>query len=61
MGIGKQIQLLRKQKNITQETLAAEMGVSVAAVSKWEMAIPCRTLLCCVHWQIFSGLRQMNY
>ena len=36
MGIGKQIQLLRKQKNITQETLAAEMGVSVAAVSKWE-------------------------
>lgn len=36
MNIGNQIQVLRKQNNITQEKLAAEMGVSIAAVSKWE-------------------------
>lgn len=39
MNIGKQIQALRKQQNITQETLAAEMGVTVGAVSKWENSI----------------------
>lgn len=36
MDIGHKILMLRKQKNITQEKLAAEMGVSIAAVSKWE-------------------------
>lgn len=36
MNIGKQIYVLRKKMNITQETLAAEMGVTVGAVSKWE-------------------------
>ena len=36
MNIGAQIQMLRKEHNITQETLAAEMGVTVGAVSKWE-------------------------
>ena len=39
MNIGKQIQTLRKEKNITQEILAAEMGVTVGAVSKWENGI----------------------
>jgi two-component system chemotaxis response regulator CheY len=34
--IGKKIYELRKSKDMTQEKLAAEMGVSVAAVSKWE-------------------------
>lgn len=48
MNIGKQIQSLRKQKNITQEVLAAEMGVSVAAVSKWENgnSMPDIVMLC---------------
>ena len=36
MDIGNKILMLRKQQNITQEKLAAEMGVSIAAVSKWE-------------------------
>jgi len=34
--IGENIKRLRKQKNITQETLAERMHVSCAAVSKWE-------------------------
>lgn len=48
MNIGKQIQVLRKQKGITQETLAAEMGVTVGAVSKWEngMTLPDIQMLC---------------
>jgi len=34
--IGNRIAELRKQKNVTQETLAAAVGISVQAVSKWE-------------------------
>ncbi len=34
--IGEQIRALRKEKGITQEQLSEVMGVSVAAVSKWE-------------------------
>ena len=34
--IGENIKRLRKQKDITQETLAEHMHVSTAAVSKWE-------------------------
>ena len=33
MNIGKQISALRKQKGIRQEELAAELGVTAAAVS----------------------------
>lgn len=36
LKIGKTIQSLRKQKNLTQEQLADILGVSSAAVSKWE-------------------------
>ena len=36
MNIGKQIYELRKQKGVKQEELAAELGVTAAAVSKWE-------------------------
>ena len=36
MNIGNMILALRKQKNVTQEALAAELGVTAAAVSKWE-------------------------
>lgn len=36
MNIGNKIKILRTQKGITQETLAAALGVSPQAVSKWE-------------------------
>ena len=36
MSLGKNIQYLRKQKNITQEQLAEMMSVSRQTISKWE-------------------------
>lgn len=36
MGLGSNIQFLRKQKRITQEQLAEHMGVSRQTVSRWE-------------------------
>lgn len=35
-NIGENISRLRKEKNVTQETLANHVGVSTQAVSKWE-------------------------
>ena len=48
MNIGHKILMLRKQQNITQEKLAVEMGVSIAAVSKWETgnSMPDIVMLC---------------
>ena len=48
MNIGKQIYELRKQKGIKQEELAAELGVTAAAVSKWEKGytLPDILMLC---------------
>ena len=45
--IGEKIKFLRKQKNISQETLAEYLGVSFQAVSKWETsaAMPDITLV----------------
>lgn len=36
MTLGKKIAQYRRQQNITQETLATQLGVSNQAVSKWE-------------------------
>lgn len=36
MNLGKNIYELRKERGVTQEGLAAELGVTAAAVSKWE-------------------------
>ena len=36
MKIGEKIRVLRKAKNISQETLANILGVTFQAVSKWE-------------------------
>lgn len=38
ISIGAQISGLRKSKNLTQEELARHLGVTKAAVSKWELA-----------------------
>lgn len=48
MNFGKTILELRKQKNVTQEELAAELGVTAAAVSKWEnnYTLPDILMLC---------------
>lgn len=48
MNFGKTIQELRKQKNITQEELAAQLGVTPTAVSKWEngYTLPDILMLC---------------
>lgn len=48
MNIGTIILALRKKKNITQEVLAAELGVTAAAVSKWEKGytLPDILMLC---------------
>ena len=42
MNIGKRIHEIRQQKNLTQEQLASDLGISRQAVSKWESdkAIP---------------------
>ena len=48
MNLGKTILELRKQKHVTQEELAAELGVTAAAVSKWEngYTLPDILMLC---------------
>lgn len=48
MNIGRNILELRKQKGIKQEELAAELGVTAAAVSKWEngYTLPDILMLC---------------
>lgn len=48
MNLGKTIFELRKQKNVTQEDLATELGVTAAAVSKWEngYTLPDVLMLC---------------
>lgn len=46
--MGRTVQRLRKAKGLTQEQLAGQLGVSSAAVSKWETggALPDVALLC---------------
>lgn len=39
--IGNRIQRFRKEKGLTQEELAAQLGVSSQAVSKWENDMSC--------------------
>lgn len=48
MNLGNKILELRKQKHVTQEELAAELGVTAAAVSKWEngYTLPDILMLC---------------
>ena len=48
MNFGKTILELRKAKNVTQDEMAAELGVTAAAVSKWEngYSLPDILMLC---------------
>lgn len=41
MGLGKKIAYYRKSKNITQDALAKQLGISNQAVSKWETDQSC--------------------
>ena len=45
MTLGQRIALLRRQKDMTQETLAEALGVSAQAVSKWENDASCPDIL----------------
>ena len=48
MHFGNTLSTLRKKKNVTQEEMAAELGVTAAAVSKWENSctLPDILMLC---------------
>ena len=50
MNLGKTILELRKAKNVTQEDMAAQLGVTAAAVSKWEndYTLPDIPMLCAI-------------
>lgn len=50
MNFGATINSLRKSKNVTQEEMAAELGVTAAAVSKWEngYTLPDILMLCAI-------------
>ena len=50
MNLGKTILELRKAKNVTQEDMAAQLGVTAAAVSKWEndYTLPDILMLCAI-------------
>ena len=37
VNIGENIRRLRKQRSLTQENLAEALGVTVGAISKWEL------------------------
>ena len=45
MTLGQRIAALRRQKEMTQETLAEALGVSPQAVSKWENDISCPDIM----------------
>ena len=67
MNLGKTIFELRKAKNVTQEELAAELGVTAAAVSKWEndYTLPDIPMLCAIadYFQVTTDelLGRANY
>ena len=50
MELGSNIFNLRKRRNVTQEELAAELGVTATAVSKWEKGytLPDVLMLCAI-------------
>ena len=38
-NLGEKIRQARREKGMTQETLGGQLGVSAAAVSKWETGV----------------------
>lgn len=49
MRFGEKLYRLRKERGMSQETLAAELAVSRQAISRWELGRWCRTRPTC--WQ----------
>ena len=45
--IGTTIAALRREKGLTQDALAAQLGVSAQAVSKWENGLGATRKRCC--------------
>ena len=50
LNIGVHIAALRKAKGLTQEQLAARIGVSAQRSASGRQAIPTLTLRCCALW-----------
>ncbi|HEX3018183.1 MAG TPA: helix-turn-helix transcriptional regulator [Caproicibacter sp.] len=44
MALQKKLQTLRKQKGMTQESLAEKLGITRQAVANWEMGLSCPDL-----------------
>jgi DNA-binding XRE family transcriptional regulator len=60
LNLGKSIIQKRKEKGITQEKLAEYMGVSKAAVSKWESGQSYPDILCYPNWPPILIFQWMN-
>lgn len=56
MKIGEKIKEARKVQNLSQETLAEEIGISVQAVSKWECGQSCPDIMYLPHIADYLGV-----
>lgn len=52
---------LRKANHLSQEELAAKIGISRQAVSKWERAEACPDTDNLIHWQICIKFHWTNF
>lgn len=57
MNIGKQIKRLRKEKHVTQDTLADYLNVSAQAVSKWENEVTSPDISLLPDLSVFFGVK----
>ena len=58
--IGKFIAMLRKEAELTQESLGEKLGVTNKTISRWENGIICRTSKCFKFWRKHSVSASMN-
>lgn len=44
--VGENIKRMRRERNLTQEEMAAHLGISFQSISKWERGMDTRILPC---------------